>query len=192
VATVASRAAEELLARYREIDRLMGMHWDAPEVRRWQAATADALRRVLGFHPTVVEFQGLRFRAGPVHAAAREELAGIPAEAHDARLRQDLAEAKRLLQRALLAAGLDPEAPPPEAAEAGEDPVGAAVRSQVGLSEEARARAAEAAAQLRAALQAERPEWATVRPALRALLEVGLPVARAALAAVAARLADLR
>jgi hypothetical protein len=55
----------------------------------------------LGFHPAVVEFAGLRFRAGPVSASSGEDLGRIPDAEHTARMRQDLTEAKKLLRRAL-------------------------------------------------------------------------------------------
>ncbi len=183
---VASRT-DELLARYREIDQLMGVTWASPEFRRWQAATADAMRKTLGFHPSVVEFAGLRFRAGPVNVVSRDELGAIPAEQHDARMRQDLAEAKRLLRRALGGLGVDadaaPVAPPADpliqAIRAAGDPAGGPG-------------ALEAAARLRQALASAQPAWAEVGPALGVVLEVGLPAARLALAEVCRRLADLR
>jgi hypothetical protein len=178
---------EELLARYREIDRLMAGSRRSAEFRYWQASAAELLRKLLGFHPAVVEFQGLRFRAGPVGAATAEELAAIPAEQHDARMRGDLAEAKRLLRRALTQLGLDPDAAPEPPAPA--DPVQAAAAD---LGEPARTEARQAAERLSAALRAVPPSWAAVAPELRTLLDLGLPVARAAIGAVYGRLSDLR
>lgn len=170
--------AAELLARYREIDALQGVSRRSPEFRRWQASTAELLRKALGFHPAVVQFQGLRFRAGPVGTATEEELAAIPSAEHDRRMHQDLTEAKRLLRSALAGLGVDVDAVPAAA------PLGAAAA----LGGEAEA----AARRLAAALAAPHPAWVQVEPELSALLRLGLPAAREALAAVGARLADLR
>ena len=178
--------AADLLTRYREIDGLLGGSRRSPEFRRWQASTAELLRKALGFHPAVVQFQGLRFRAGPVGAATPEELAAISDAEHDRRMHQDLGEAKRLLRGALGTLGLDPDAPEPGAAPGGLEVAVAA------LGPGAPAEAASAARRLALALAAPRPAWSEVEPELGALLRLGLPVARAALSAVGARLADLR
>lgn len=178
--------ATELLARYREIDGLLAGSRRSPEFRRWQASTAELLRKALGFHPAVVQFQGLRFRAGPVGAAAPEELAAIPAAEHDRRMHQDLGEAKRLLRGALAALGVDPDAPEPGAAP------GALEAAVAALGPQAPPDAAPAARRLDAALGAPRPAWSEVEPELGILLRLGLPLARAALSAVGARLGDLR
>ena len=186
---VAVAAADELLARYREIDTLMGGGWASPGFRRWQASTLDALRKALGFHPTVVEFQGLRFRAGPVNLVSRAELGNIPAADHDSRMRQDLGEAKRLLKRALEALHVDADA----AVAAGPpvDPLTDAIRG-AGLESEAQGRALDAAGRLRQALREPQPQWAAVGPALQAVLDAGLPAARIALGDLGKRLGDLR
>lgn len=178
----------ELLARYREIDELMGGSRASSEFRRWQASTAELLRKTLGFHPAVVEFQGLRFRAGPVHAASADEIAAFPAAEHDRRMRQDLAEAKRLLRRALVQLHVDVDAAP-EAKPPGSSAVRDAL-SRVG-SPEALAGSA-AAERLERSLAESHPAWAEVQPALAVLLGMGWPVARAALETVSARLTDLR
>ena len=181
--------ADDLVARYREIDQLMGTGWASVEFRRWQAGTSDALRKALGFHSTVVEFAGLRFRAGPVNVVSRAELGGIPAAEHDARMHQDLAEAKRLLRRALSALNVDADAA--DLAGPPADPLAAAIGEAV-LDLGERDRFLDAAARLRQGLQAAQPAWTQVGPALRALLDAGLPAARLALAEVGRRLADLR
>ena len=186
---VAVAVADDLLARYREIDTLMGGGWASPEFRRWQAATLDALRKALGFHPTVVEFQGLRFRAGPVNLVSRAELGNIPAADHDSRMRQDLGEAKRLLKRALGALHVDAETAVAQGPPA--DPLSAAIRD-AGLDAGALDRALDAAGRLRQALRAPQPPWAEVGPALQAVLAAGLPAARVALSEVGKRLGDLR
>lgn len=180
---------DELLARYREIDQLMDAGWASAEFRRWQAGTSDALRKALGFHPTVVEFAGLRFRAGPVNVVSRAELGSIPAAEHDARMRQDLAEAKRLLRRALSALNVDVDAAvltgPPA------DPLAQAIQ-EAALDPAQRDRMLEAARRLRDGLRAAPPLWAEVGPALRIVLDAGLPAARLAIGEVGRRLADLR
>lgn len=181
--------ADELLARYREIDGLMDGGWASAGFRRWQAATLDALRKTLGFHPTVVEFQGLRFRAGPVNLVSRAELGNIPAADHDSRMRQDLGEAKRLLKRALEALHVDADAA--VAAGPPADPLADAIRG-AGLESGALGRALDAVIRLRQALRAAQPPWAEVGPALQAVIDAGLPAARIALGEVGKRLGDLR
>jgi len=186
---VASRA-EDLTARYQEIDHLMGSHWRSPEFRRWQAATTDALRKALGFHPTVVEFAGLRFRAGTVQVTAAEDVsAAIPAEEHAARMRQDLVEAKKLLRRALAAQGVDVDALPALGTDVG-DPVAAAAAADPALAAERRAEASEAGRRLGAALAAA--AWAPAARALQDLLGYGPTVGKAAVEAMAARMSPLR
>lgn len=181
--------AEDLVARYREIDTLLGSAWGSPEFRRWHAATTDALRRALGFHPAVVEFQGLRFRAGTVQVAAAEDVAGIPAAAHTARMRADLVEAKKLLGRALAALGVDVAALPAPRAD---DPVAAAVQADPTLGPEERARALQAAGRLAQALAAPKASWAPAAGALAELLACGPAVGKAAVGALAARMSGLR
>jgi len=180
--------ADDLAARYREIDGLMGLHWRAPEIRRWQAATADALRKALGFHPTAVEFAGLRFRAGPVNEQVSADIAGVPPQEHTARLRQDLTEAKKLLRRALTALHVDPDALPTPS----EGPLAAAVAADAALPAAQRPAALEAAHRLQAALLAPAADWTPAAAALRDLLLCGPGVGKAAVAAVAARLGALR
>jgi len=176
---------EELAARYREIDGLMAGSRQTSEFRHWQAITAELMRKTLGFHPAVVEFQGLRFRAGPVHLVTADEIAGIPQVQHDARMRQDLAEAKRLLRRALAELKIDVDAPLEQLV----DPLLTAVETLAGAERE---RARQAAARLQDALRSAAPSWEAVGPELTVLLGLGLAVARCALAAVAARLSGLR
>lgn len=184
--------ADELLARYREIDRLMGTGWASVEFRRWQAATMDALRKALGFHPTVVQFQGLRFRSGPVNVVSRAELGSIAAADHDLRMRQDLTEAKGLLRRALVALKVDMDAADVAGASGPPaDPLDEAIR-RAGLEVADLDRTLDAAARLRKALRAAQPAWAEVGPTLKALLDSGLPAARLALGEVGRRLEDLR
>lgn len=178
---------EELVARYREIDGLLGASRRSHEFRHWQASTVELLRKVLGFHPAVVQFQGLRFRAGPVAAATAEELQAIPVAEHDARMRQDLAEAKRLLRRALAELHIDADAAAAPVARA--DPLVAALDA---LDAPTAALAGPAAASLRAALADPHPAWPAVAAALASLLPCGLAVGRAAVSAVAARLPEMR
>lgn len=173
---------EILIARWREIDGLMGAEWDTPAFRHWQAATAEALRQALGFHPLVVEFGGLRFRAGPVSQVASDELTDVPAAEHAARVRRDLAEARGLLARALRQLGVDVASLPVTQVS-----VPAPLAAAVAALETARRPAAqEAAERLAAACAAADGAWEPVAAALSALLTFGPEVGRAAVGTVAA------
>lgn len=101
--------AARLLALYIQADELRTLGWRTPKCRRWQAETLDCLRRTLGFHPVVVQFQGLRFRAGPV-TGTMDELTDIPEAQHDRRFHADLADARRLLRAALSNLGVTADA----------------------------------------------------------------------------------
>ncbi len=181
-----SARVAELRTRYQEIDQLLGLQWRSPEVRRWQAAVADALRGALGFHPAVVEFAGLRFRAGPVSASSGEDLGRIPDAEHTARMRQDLTEAKKLLRRALATLHVDVDT---VAATMAPDRLAAAVALLPAAERDVAAHAAE---RLGAALASPDGAWGPVASALRDLLGSGPGVGRAAVGAVAERLPALR
>ncbi len=182
---------EELMARFREIEVLMSARWGSPEFRRWQAATSDGLRKALGFHPTVIEFAGLRFRAGPVHESGLDEVAGISVEAHTIRMRQDLADARKLLRRALTELGVEAEVLSASPV-ADVDPVAAAAAGDPALDDGRRAAAVHAARRLAEACTAPAVAWAPAAEALRELLTFGPVVGKAAVRAMATRLPLLR
>ena len=171
---------EELLARYREIDGLMPGSRRVSEVRRWQAATGELLRRGLGFHVVVVQFQGLRFFDGSVD--------GGTASSEDPRLQANLDEAKGLVRQALEHLHVDVAA----AAVATADPLIAAVQGATWGDAAGRASALEAAVRLNGHLAEPMPDWESLVSDLQVLLAGGLVVARVALKAVARRLADIR
>jgi hypothetical protein len=186
--------AAQLLHLYRQIDELASLGWRAPRCRRWQAETLSALRATLGFHPAVVQFQGLRFRAGPV-TASPDDLASIPDARHDERLHADLQEARRLLRKALADLGVDADAAPaaaPAAAAAPAPPsagaIVAAAEGDVALSAADRAAVAQEADRLARACAAQPADWGAVAAPLGQLLHYGPAVGRAAVALVAARL----
>ncbi len=211
-----ARGPAQLLQLYHQIDGLTALGWRAPRCRRWQAETLNCLRTTLGFHPAVVQFQGLRFRAGPV-TATPEDLAGIADERHDERLRADLTEARRLLRSALAGLGVDADAPAPAVAggAAADPPAGttttapppalattpppattpadpraivAAARTDAALTADQRAAVERAAERLQSALDARPLVWEAVAAPLRLLLGYGAAVGRTAVGYVAARL----
>lgn len=203
-----ARGPAQLLQLYHQIDGLTALGWRAPRCRRWQAETLNCLRTTLGFHPAVVQFQGLRFRAGPV-TATPEDLAGIADERHDERLRADLTEARRLLRSALAGLGVDADAPAPAVAggAVADPPAGttttapppaptpanpraivAAARTDAALTADQRAAVERAAERLQSALDARPLVWEAVAAPLRLLLGYGAAVGRTAVGYVAARL----
>ena len=208
------RGPAQLLQLYRQIDGLTALGWRAPRCRRWQAETLNCLRTTLGFHPAVVQFQGLRFRAGPV-TATPEDLGGIADERHDERLRADLAEARRLLRSALAGLGVDADAPAVAGGASADPPAGtasttpppavattppaaptpadaraiaSAARTDAALSADQRAAVERAAERLQNALDARPLAWEAVAAPLRLLLGYGAAVGRTAVGYVAARL----
>ncbi len=170
---------EDLRARYREIDGLMSGSHRVAEVRRWQAATGELLRRGLGFHVVVVQFQGLRFFDGSVD--------GGTASSEDPRLQANLGEAKGLVRQALEHLHVDVAAVVATA-----DPLIAAVQGATWGDAAGRARALEAAVRLNGHLAEPMPNWESLVSDLQVLLAGGLVVARVALKAVARRLVDIR